>query len=112
MLKSVFGNLRTGSYKLASSARSGASANGGARFFAQSMRLRNIDDSALYQLNAEDTVTSLMRTTMSQQKPRVGEYVFNCFMQDEPGILARCTGIMAARGYNIDSLVVSKTEVE
>ncbi|OMJ12333.1 putative acetolactate synthase small subunit [Smittium culicis] len=53
-----------------------------------------------------------MRTTRSQQKPRVGEYVFNCFMQDEPGILSRCTGIMAARGYNIDSLVVSKTEVE
>ena len=32
-------------------------------------------------------------------------------MQNEPGVLARVSGILAARGFNIDSLVVCNTEV-
>lgn len=32
-------------------------------------------------------------------------------MQNEPGVLSRVSGILAARGFNIDSLVVAKTEV-
>lgn len=33
-------------------------------------------------------------------------------MQNEPGVLSRISGILAARGFNIDSLVVCNTEVE
>mgnify|MGYP003634534048 FL=1 len=33
-------------------------------------------------------------------------------MQNEPGVLSRVSGILAARGFNIDSLVVCNTEVE
>lgn len=32
-------------------------------------------------------------------------------MQDEPGVLARVSGVLAARGFNIDSLIVCNTEV-
>lgn len=32
-------------------------------------------------------------------------------MQNEPGVLARVSGILAARGFNIDSLVVCATEI-
>ena len=32
-------------------------------------------------------------------------------MQNEPGVLSRVAGILAARGFNIDSLVVCSTEV-
>lgn len=37
--------------------------------------------------------------------------MLNCLVQNEPGVLARLSGILAARGFNIDSLVVCNTEV-
>lgn len=33
-------------------------------------------------------------------------------MQNEPGVLSRVAGILAARGFNIDSLVVCSTEIK
>jgi acetolactate synthase-1/3 small subunit len=33
-------------------------------------------------------------------------------VQNEPGVLSRVSGILAARGFNIDSLVVCHTEIE
>lgn len=39
-------------------------------------------------------------------------HVLNCLVQNEPGVLSRVSGILAARGFNIDSLVVCGTEVE
>lgn len=32
-------------------------------------------------------------------------------MQNEPGVLSRVSGILAGRGFNIDSLVVCRTEI-
>ncbi|PKI85400.1 acetolactate synthase [Malassezia vespertilionis] len=38
-------------------------------------------------------------------------HILNMFVQDEPGVLARVSGCLAARGVNIDSLVVCATDV-
>ncbi|KAJ2725354.1 acetolactate synthase, regulatory subunit [Coemansia sp. Benny D115] len=58
-----------------------------------------------------DAVSKIIYKTPTAQKTAHHNHVLNCFMQDEPGILTRATGIMAARGYNIDSVVVSRTEI-
>ncbi|KAJ2161619.1 acetolactate synthase, regulatory subunit [Coemansia sp. RSA 552] len=58
-----------------------------------------------------DAVSKIIYKTPAARKTSHHIHVLNCFMQDEPGILARATGIMAARGYNIDSVVVSRTEI-
>jgi len=46
----------------------------------------------------------------SQEPPK--RHVLNCLVQNEPGVLSRVSGILAARGFNIDSLVVCSTEVQ
>ena len=38
-------------------------------------------------------------------------HVLNCLVQNEPGVLSRVSGILAGRGFNIDSLVVCRTEI-
>ncbi|BFZ61834.1 acetolactate synthase, regulatory subunit [Saitoella coloradoensis] len=42
---------------------------------------------------------------------RPQRHILNCLVQNEPGVLSRVSGILAARGFNIDSLVVCNTEV-
>lgn len=39
-----------------------------------------------------------------------GKHVISAIVQNEPGVLAYVAGMFAARGYNIDSLVVGRTE--
>ncbi len=39
-------------------------------------------------------------------------HVLNCLVSNEPGVLSRVSGILAGRGFNIESLVVAKTEVK
>ena len=41
----------------------------------------------------------------------LSRHVLNCLVQNEPGVLSRVSGILAARGFNIDSLVVCSTEI-
>ena len=38
-------------------------------------------------------------------------HVLNCLVQNEPGVLSRVSGILAGRGFNIESLVVCRTEI-
>lgn len=42
---------------------------------------------------------------------KCARHVLNCLVQNEPGVLSRVSGILAARGFNIDSLVVCSTEI-
>src|SRR5438046_8421403 len=37
-------------------------------------------------------------------------HVISALVMNEPGVLARVAGMFAARGFNIDSLVVGRTE--
>ncbi|KAJ1819783.1 acetolactate synthase, regulatory subunit [Coemansia sp. RSA 2675] len=60
---------------------------------------------------AEQAVSNILYNTPIAPKMQTERHILDCLAQDEPGVLSRVTGIMAARGFNIDSLVASKTEV-
>ena len=38
------------------------------------------------------------------------KHIFSVLVQNQPGVLAHISGMFAARGFNIDSLVVGRTE--
>jgi acetolactate synthase-1/3 small subunit len=56
-------------------------------------------------------VSSILYETPLPSSAPPKRHVLNCLVQNEPGVLSRVSGILAARGFNIDSLVVCNTEV-
>lgn len=61
---------------------------------------------------AAAAVSSILYETPAASQAPSKKHVLNCLVQNEPGVLSRISGILAARGFNIDSLVVCNTEVE
>ncbi|GJJ72386.1 acetolactate synthase I/III small subunit [Entomortierella parvispora] len=61
--------------------------------------------------SAAEAVSHILYNTPGDQQERRQRHVLNCLVQNEPGVLSRVAGILAGRGFNIDSLVVAKTEV-
>ncbi|KAK5127375.1 acetolactate synthase, regulatory subunit [Meristemomyces frigidus] len=57
-------------------------------------------------------VSSILYETPLPSTTPPKRHVLNCLVQNEPGVLSRVSGILAARGFNIDSLVVCSTEVQ
>jgi acetolactate synthase I/III small subunit len=57
-------------------------------------------------------VSSILYETPLPSSAPPRRHVLNCLVQNEPGVLSRVSGILAARGFNIDSLVVCSTEVQ
>jgi acetolactate synthase-1/3 small subunit len=47
---------------------------------------------------------------MSQETPQAFRHVIAALVTNEPGVLSQVAGMFAARGFNIDSLVVGRTE--
>ena len=39
-------------------------------------------------------------------------HLISCLVEDRPGVLARISGLISARGFNIDSLAVGGTQIE
>lgn len=64
------------------------------------------------QWDAPTAVSSILYETPVPPTNPPKRHILNCLVQNEPGVLSRISGILAARGFNIDSLVVCSTEVE
>ncbi|KAI9671728.1 MAG: acetolactate synthase, regulatory subunit [Alyxoria varia] len=62
--------------------------------------------------SAPAAVSSILYETPLPSQVPPKRHVLNCLVQNEPGVLSRVSGIVAARGFNIDSLVVCNTEVK
>ncbi|KAK4130903.1 acetolactate synthase small subunit-like protein [Trichocladium antarcticum] len=62
--------------------------------------------------SAQAAVSNILYETPTPSTVPPKRHVLNCLVQNEPGVLSRVSGILAARGFNIDSLVVCSTEVE
>lgn len=63
------------------------------------------------QWSAQAAVSNILYETPVPSRDPPKRHVLNCLVQNEPGVLSRVSGILAARGFNIDSLVVCSTEV-
>ncbi|KAJ7287364.1 small subunit of acetolactate synthase-domain-containing protein [Mycena rebaudengoi] len=61
--------------------------------------------------SAEEAVTNILYNTPPPSLQPFKKHILNCLVQNEPGVLSRVSGILAGRGFNIDSLVVCKTEI-
>ncbi|KAJ3050936.1 hypothetical protein HK097_008091 [Rhizophlyctis rosea] len=61
--------------------------------------------------SAEEAVNNILYNFPPASPSPVTRHVLNCLVSNEPGVLSRVSGILAGRGFNIDSLVVAKTEV-
>ncbi|ESK92954.1 mitochondrial acetolactate synthase small subunit [Moniliophthora roreri MCA 2997] len=60
---------------------------------------------------AEEAVTNILYNTPPPSLQPFKKHILNCLVQNEPGVLSRVSGILAGRGFNIDSLVVCRTEI-
>jgi acetolactate synthase-1/3 small subunit len=62
--------------------------------------------------SASAAVSNILYETPTPSSAPAKRHILNCLVQNEPGVLSRVSGILAARGFNIDSLVVCNTEVD
>ena len=62
--------------------------------------------------SAPAAVSSIIYETPQPSSSPAAKHILNCLVQNEPGVLSRISGVLAARGFNIDSLVVCNTEVK
>ncbi|KAK9761117.1 acetolactate synthase, regulatory subunit [Basidiobolus ranarum] len=62
-------------------------------------------------LTPVDAVNNIIYNTPVSPSEAPTKHTLNCLVQNAPGVLSLITGILAARSFNIDSLVTAKTEI-
>lgn len=62
-------------------------------------------------MDASEAVSNILYNTPAPSKQPFKRHILNTLVQNEPGVLSRVSGTLAARGFNIDSLVVCATEI-
>lgn len=62
-------------------------------------------------MDASEAVSNILYNTPAPSKEPIKRHILNTLVQNEPGVLSRISGTLAARGFNIDSLVVCATEI-
>jgi acetolactate synthase-1/3 small subunit len=93
-------------------ARSSSSSTSALAYKALHRRVKPLPTSDTPVWSASSAVSSIIYETPVQSAAPPKRHVLNCLVQNEPGVLSRVSGILAARGFNIDSLVVCNTEVK
>ncbi|KAI9007288.1 small subunit of acetolactate synthase-domain-containing protein, partial [Gaertneriomyces semiglobifer] len=61
--------------------------------------------------STEEAVDNILYNSPTSAPAAVTRHVLNCLVSNEPGVLSHLSGVLAGRGFNIESLVVAKTEV-
>ncbi|KAI9332197.1 small subunit of acetolactate synthase-domain-containing protein [Obelidium mucronatum] len=78
-------------------------------------RLRRINPLAILGTNAppepEEAVDNILYNAPKASKGPTNRHVLTLLVANETGVLSRISGVIAARGFNIESIVVCKTEV-
>jgi acetolactate synthase small subunit len=62
-------------------------------------------------MQAGEAVSNILYNTPTPSRQPFKRHILNTLVQNEPGVLSRVAGTLAARGFNIDSLVVCATEI-
>lgn len=57
-----------------------------------------------------DAPAIILFSTVPLENPAAMRHVLSAIVQNVPGVLAHISGMLASRGYNIDSLAVGETE--
>jgi acetolactate synthase-1/3 small subunit len=61
---------------------------------------------------AEDAVNNILYNTPAASTQVKNRHILSCLVDNEPGVLSKVSGLLSARGFNIDSLTVSATDVK
>ena len=94
--------------------RNGSSSSSTSALAYKALRLRSgplpVAESPTW--TAQAAVSNILYETPLPSTAPPKRHILNCLVANEPGVLSRISGILAARGFNIDSLVVCSTEVD
>ncbi|KAJ3068094.1 hypothetical protein HDU98_008720 [Podochytrium sp. JEL0797] len=83
--------------------------------FRKTHRMKRINPLSILSTNAppepEEAVDNILYNTPAKPTGPSNRHVLTLLVANETGVLSRISGVIAARGFNIDSIVVCKTEV-
>ncbi|KAJ9069721.1 acetolactate synthase, regulatory subunit [Entomophthora muscae] len=60
---------------------------------------------------AEEAVNNILYNTPVRYPPEAKRHLINCLVRNEPGVLSRISSILAARDFNIESIICAKTDI-